>query len=78
VDRFTPWSDWARRQLVNPAAGLALRDLTLLVCVESLGQRQAARLLAMDQRRLLRLLQDSLWWYVEHAGWCPSSASEVA
>lgn len=73
LTRYQPWADWARHQVIAPKAGHTLLDLTLLVCVDGLGQRQAADRLRMNQRRLLRLLQDSLWWYVENAGWVPAA-----
>lgn len=77
-DRYEPWHGWARQQAVSRRSGYSMLDITLLVCVEGLGQRQAADRLRMNQRRLLRALQDSLWWYVERAGWVQVSPAEAA
>lgn len=67
VSRYTPWRQWSGQQAVTPAR--ALSELTLLVCVDGLGPRQAADALRMDQRTVKRRLQASLHWYARHAGW---------
>lgn len=67
VSRYAPWRRWAGEIAATPARSLA--DLTLLVCVDGLGPRQAADVLRMDHRTVKRRLQVSLHWYALHAGW---------
>jgi hypothetical protein len=67
VNRYRPWRVWAGAIGVNGRRSLA--DLTLLVCVDGLGPRQVAGALGMDQRTVIRRLQDSLHWYARNAGW---------
>lgn len=65
--RYAPWRTWAGGIAVTPRKSLA--DLTLLVCVDGLGPRQAGEALGMDHRTVKRRLQASLHWYCSNAGW---------
>jgi hypothetical protein len=67
TERYRPWRVWAGAVGVNARKSLA--DLTLLVCVDGLGARQVGDLLSMDQRTVVRRLQESLHWYARNAGW---------
>lgn len=66
-NRYRPWREWAGGVAVNARKSLA--DLTLLVCVDGMGQRQVADAIGMDQRTVVRRLQVSLHWYARNAGW---------
>jgi hypothetical protein len=67
TNRYRPWRVWAGA--IGVTARKSLADLTLLVCVDGLGPRQVAGALGMDQRTVVRRLQDSLHWYARNAGW---------
>ena len=75
IERYAPWREWAGRMPATSRSSLA--DLTLLVSVDNLGMRQVGSRLGMDQRTVLRHLQQSLWQYALIGSWVRESR-EVA
>lgn len=75
--RYLPWKTWAQERYTNPGHAKTIFDLTVLVCVDGYGKRQAADHLHMDHRRLMRLLQESLWRYCVIAGWVDDGPAEA-
>ncbi|HWX48140.1 MAG TPA: hypothetical protein VNZ61_08810 [Roseomonas sp.] len=69
ANRFQPWRSWAETRRASRRGSATLFDVTLRVCAENLGIRQAADALGMDERTVLGALQRSLWQYCLIAGW---------
>ncbi|HUC17781.1 MAG TPA: hypothetical protein VMA37_08840 [Acetobacteraceae bacterium] len=72
-DRYAPWRDEASQTLVRHRQTTA--DVVFLVAVDNCGCRQVADRLHMDQRRVLRIVQNSLWRYAEIAEWIEQKKS---
>ncbi|MBR0677231.1 hypothetical protein GXW77_13700 [Roseomonas alkaliterrae] len=70
TNRYGPWRDWAGREPASRRQRRAsLADLTLLVCVDGLGQDQAGLRLGMCRRSVVARLAYSLHHYCLLAGW---------
>jgi hypothetical protein len=66
-DRYIPWRAEAGAQ--NAGAGRTVFDLVIAVAFDNYGFRQVGNAYGMDQRRLLRLVRESLYRYAEIAQW---------
>lgn len=66
-ERYVPWRDEAGAQ--NAGAGRTVFDLTIAVAFDNYGFRQVANAYGMDQRRVLKLVRESLYRYAEIAQW---------
>ena len=67
TERYAPWRDAAGLVLVKHRTSLF--DLVAAFAIENRGPRQIADRVGMDQRRVLRLVRNSLYDYAERAGW---------
>lgn len=76
TERYSPWRDDAARVLVKHRTSLA--DLVFMFAIDNYGPRQIAVRMEMDQRRVLRLVRDSLYDYAERAGWVDHIGSPAA
>ena len=72
-ERYIPWRDEAGAQSVG--AGRTVFDLVIAVAFDNYGFRQVANAYGMDQRRVLKLVRESLYRFAEIAQWIDAKQS---